>query len=111
LEAHEAIVSELCELPNVATKCELGARGTTGIAMKGRHRKRALRHGGALPSREADVVTKYDHRELVSDDSQSIHEFIREAEIVEGPDELWEIVSQLWPELLHKIKPPRALMH
>ena len=31
--------------------------------------------------------------------------------IVEGPEELWMIVAELWPELLHKIKPPRSLMH
>jgi hypothetical protein len=34
-----------------------------------------------------------------------------DAEIVEGPDELWELVAGLWPELLPKIKPPRGLMH
>jgi hypothetical protein len=81
------------------------------LAMRGARGKRVPRHGGALPSRQIDVVTKYDHRELVTDDIEGIHQFIYDAEIVEGPDELWEIVSQLWPELLHKIKPPRVLMH
>ena len=81
------------------------------LAMKGARGKRVPRHGGALPSRQADVGAKYDHGELVTDDIERIHQFIYDAEIVEGPDELWEIVSQLWPELLHKIKPPRVLMH
>jgi hypothetical protein len=45
------------------------------------------------------------------DDIQGMHDFIAEADIVEGPDELWVIVAELWPELLHKVKPPRALMH
>jgi len=79
--------------------------------MRGGRGKRAPRHGGALPSTQVDVITNFDHRELVTDDIEGIHQFIHDAEIVEGPDELWEIVSQLWPELLHKIKPPRALMH
>ena len=79
--------------------------------MKASKRNRLPHHGGALPSTESDVVTKYDHRELVTDDIEGIHDFIRDAEIVEGRDELWEILSQLWPELLHKIKPPRAVIH
>jgi hypothetical protein len=45
------------------------------------------------------------------DDIDGMYDFIAEADIVEGPDELWVIVSELWPELLHKLKPPRALMH
>jgi hypothetical protein len=44
-------------------------------------------------------------------DIDSIHDFIADAEIVEAPDELWVIVSELWPDLLHKVKPPRAMMH
>jgi hypothetical protein len=51
----------------------------------------------------------YQHRE--DDDIEGIYEFIQDAEIVEGPDELYVIVAELWPELLHKVKPPRALMH
>jgi hypothetical protein len=45
------------------------------------------------------------------DDIEGMYDFIAQADIVEGPDELWLIVSELWPELLHKVKPPRALMH
>jgi hypothetical protein len=30
---------------------------------------------------------------------------------VDGPDELRMIVEENWPELLHKIKPPRSRMH
>jgi hypothetical protein len=44
-------------------------------------------------------------------DEQDIHDFIESADIVEGPEELYEMVAELWPELLHKVKPPRALMH
>jgi hypothetical protein len=57
------------------------------------------------------MITKYHHKELVTDDIEGIHDFISNAEIVEGPDELWSIVAELWPELLHKVKPPRAMMH
>jgi hypothetical protein len=42
---------------------------------------------------------------------EKIHQTILDAEIVEGPDELYDVVSKLWPHLLHKIKPPRRLMH
>lgn len=46
-----------------------------------------------------------------ADDLRGIYEFLESAEVVEGPDALWEMVSLLWPELLHKVKPPRELMH
>ena len=48
---------------------------------------------------------------LTARDEQTIHELIENAEIVEGPDDLYAIVAELWPELLHKVKPPRSLMH
>jgi len=57
------------------------------------------------------MIKPYVHKEIAEDDIQGIHDFIEDADIVEGPDELYAIVSQLWPELLHKVKPPRALMH
>jgi hypothetical protein len=57
------------------------------------------------------MVTKYSSIELTTDDVEGIHQFIQNADIVEGPDELWQLVASLWPELLPKIKPPRALMH
>jgi len=57
------------------------------------------------------MIVKYSSKELVSNDVDGIHDFIESADIVEGPEELFELVKGLWPELLHKIKPPRALMH
>jgi hypothetical protein len=57
------------------------------------------------------IVKDYAHKELAEDDIQGIHDFIADADIVDGPDELYAIVSELWPELLHKVKPPRGLMH
>jgi hypothetical protein len=58
------------------------------------------------------LITKdYQHKEIAADDIQGIHDFIVDADIVDGPDELYAIVQQLWPELLHKVKPPRSLMH
>jgi hypothetical protein len=50
-------------------------------------------------------------QDLETDDVQEIHDFIADADIVEGPDELYLLVSELWPHLLHKIKPPYSLMH
>jgi|EndMetStandDraft_9_1072997.scaffolds.fasta_scaffold3593197_1 hypothetical protein len=46
-----------------------------------------------------------------TDGLDDIHAFIVSAEFVDGPDELHAMVSDLWPHLLHKIKPPRHLMH
>jgi len=55
--------------------------------------------------------TRDQNTTLSDSDVQGLHDFIENADIVEGPDELYAIVSELWPELLHKVKPPRALMH
>ena len=49
--------------------------------------------------------------EFNDDDFANIHDFIVDAEFVDGPAELYAIVAELWPELLHKVKPPRHLMH
>ena len=57
---------------------------------------------------------KYEHRKYENredDDIQGILEFIQDADIVEGPEELYAMVAALWPNLLHKVKPPRSLMH
>ena len=57
------------------------------------------------------MITKFEHKTLESGDLQNVHDFIQDADIVEGPDELYAIVAELWPNLLHKIKPPLSLMH
>jgi len=57
------------------------------------------------------MIKPYTHRDLADDDIEGIHEFIADADLVEGPDELYALVSELWPELLHKVKPPRSMMH
>jgi hypothetical protein len=50
-------------------------------------------------------------RQIESSDLDEIHDFLVNAEVVEGPPEFREIVAKLWPELLHKVKPPRSEMH
>jgi hypothetical protein len=57
------------------------------------------------------MITKLEHKTLESGDLQNVHDFIQDADIVEGPDDLYAIVAELWPNLLHKIKPPLSLMH
>jgi hypothetical protein len=57
------------------------------------------------------IIKPYEHKDIAEEDIQGIHDFIRDAEIVEGPDELYAIVAAVWPELLHKVKPPLSLMH
>jgi hypothetical protein len=44
-------------------------------------------------------------------DLDEIRDLLVEAEVVEGSPVFRELVAQLWPELLHKVKPPRSEMH
>jgi hypothetical protein len=46
-----------------------------------------------------------------TDDLEGIYRFLSDAAVVEGPPELRDIVAEYWPHLLHKVKPPRELMH
>lgn len=79
------------------------------MALKRRAPKGAPPVGRALPRLARTEIS--DVQTIRENDIQAIYEFIRDAEIVEGPEELREIVSELWPDLLHKLKPPRNLMH
>ena len=45
------------------------------------------------------------------DDLDQMHELLLEADVVEGPPGLREIVAEMRPELLHKVKPPLREMH
>jgi hypothetical protein len=49
--------------------------------------------------------------EVETDSLDEIYEFLESAEVVEGPPGFRELVAELWPELLHKVKPPRSEMH
>jgi hypothetical protein len=55
--------------------------------------------------------TKYESRSLDMDDVGGIRAFLEDADVVDGPAELRTIVAELWPEFLHKVKPPRSEMH
>ena len=44
-------------------------------------------------------------------DLDQILDSLLAADVVEGAPELREIVEELWPELLHKVKPPLSSMH
>jgi hypothetical protein len=73
-----------------------------------------LRKHSKFTSGELSEMTKSGSHQLAilsDNDLEGIRDFIQDAELIEGPDELYEIVAELWPELLHKLKPPRALMH
>ena len=50
-------------------------------------------------------------KEFDLDVVEEIHQDLLNNDVVDGPPELKELVEELWPELLHKVKPPRALMH
>jgi hypothetical protein len=49
--------------------------------------------------------------EFSKDAVEELHRELLSCEVVEGPPELRELVEELWPDLLHKLKPPRELMH
>jgi hypothetical protein len=42
---------------------------------------------------------------------EQIRQFVDAHDLVELPDEYYYMVEAFWPELLHKVKPPRELMH
>lgn len=44
-------------------------------------------------------------------DLESVHAFVMNAVVVDGPPVLHAIVALHWPELLHKVKPPLAKLH
>ena len=56
-------------------------------------------------------MTPLVHETLDDDELERIRLLILTHEVVDGPPILLSVVRALWPELLHKIKPPRELMH
>jgi hypothetical protein len=56
-------------------------------------------------------ITMSETRDVKDHDLDEIYDFLVSAEVVEGPPEFREIVAKLWPELLHKVKPPASEMH
>lgn len=57
------------------------------------------------------LITETRDETFDADDTNKILEFLRDAEVVEGPPELYALVAELWPDQLHKVKPPLSLMH
>jgi hypothetical protein len=49
--------------------------------------------------------------EVETDDLNEMYDFIMNSEVVEGPPGFRDLVAELWPELLHKVKPPVSEMH
>ena len=49
--------------------------------------------------------------EIDADDLNEVYGFLVNPDVVEGPPLLREIVAELWPVLLHKVKPPISEMH
>ena len=45
------------------------------------------------------------------DELDEVHALLLDVDVVDGPPELRDIVAQMWPELLHKVKPPLSEMH
>jgi hypothetical protein len=56
-------------------------------------------------------MTQLVHGTVDDDELEKIRQLILTHEVVDGPPILHRVVQELWPELLHKIKPPRELMH
>jgi hypothetical protein len=45
------------------------------------------------------------------DDLDAVHEFLLATDLVKSTDDLEFVVRRNWPELLHKLVPPREKMH
>jgi hypothetical protein len=56
-----------------------------------------MKHGSALP--------------IHPDDIEEVRQKLITHDVVDGPPELRDVVATLWPELLHKVKPPLSEMH
>jgi hypothetical protein len=68
----------------------------------------------ALPSQESNMrrpMIGVSEATFDPDDLDGIFEFLQALEVVDAPDELWELVAEHWPAMLDKRKPPRRLMH
>jgi len=57
------------------------------------------------------IAVSQQSAEIDVDDLNEMYDFLVNADVVEGPPVLREIVAELWPELLHKVKPPISEMH
>jgi hypothetical protein len=49
--------------------------------------------------------------EVDTHDINEVYDFLVNAEVVEGPPGFRELVAELWPDLVHKVKPPISEMH
>ena len=48
---------------------------------------------------------------MSEEELENIRQLIIRHDVIDGPPPLYFLVQSLWPELVHKIKPPRELMH
>jgi hypothetical protein len=56
-------------------------------------------------------MTKTERQDIEAIGLDEIYSFLESAEVVQGPPGFRDIVAELWPQLLHKVKPPRSEMH
>jgi hypothetical protein len=56
-------------------------------------------------------LTMSEHTETDITELKQLHEMLVDADVVDGPPELRDLVQELWPELVHKVKPPKSEMH
>jgi hypothetical protein len=75
----------------------------------GEEKARARHHGRALPKLEHAMQLTCET--LDDDEIENIRIALAENDVVTGPPLLRQLVETLWPEHLHKVKPPRGLMH
>jgi hypothetical protein len=46
-----------------------------------------------------------------SEQLEEIRRFLIEHDLVEVPPPMYDVIGVLWPEVLHKVIPPRERMH
>src|SRR4051794_11135334 len=89
-EACDAVHGSLC---NHVRSVEEGKSGPEGPAAEEIPRRCVRLMSGKVAKVETD-------------DLEEMYDLILNAEVVEGPPGFRDLVAELWPELLHKLKPP-----
>jgi hypothetical protein len=49
--------------------------------------------------------------QIETDELDEIYEFLVNADVIDGPPGFRDTIAELWPDLHHKLKPPKSEVH